>query len=260
MATLWDRLFRQTTRVIRNRATESIRGRGSVSENENGELVLQLYPRSDSKSLISIPCDELITTASPNDAGPKWASGVGLAAMLMMPALYFLDRSDTGQAGSDLDSFFLYSGATFFLTVTTFVALIFLFLSMEREWQKVIQQLFDRDMKTKMFGIKRTIIVYRRYIKWRRTMGYILVISWTFMPLEIAWLFYLQFVQTPPAGFSLHECMYLTGAVALQLTCISIYSVLRWFYTSRRDPTLPLCVMLAEENRELIAEMQRGTR
>jgi len=123
------------------------------------------------------------------------------------------------------------------------------FVSVDAQWQNSIDQFFAPDVYSKMMGIRLCMLKFRQFIKWRRSSN---IFLWCFSVLAaLLWLSvvvvaaYLESLQ----GFEILTSLAFLGWLAW---------VLMWFRSQRRkhtkwrDPTVQLCVMIAELHQRLI--------
>ncbi len=133
---------------------------------------------------------------------------------------------------------------------------------MDVDWENAIREFFDNDTRNKMFGIRHCMLEFRRFIKWRRYMGYVLFGIGALVAVQLglaAGSLIFWWSGWTSGNWSVWEFLFASFALVLLSGFIGRYSYLRWFYTDWRDPTLQLCVMLAEENRNTIANLRRVT-
>ena len=140
-----------------------------------------------------------------------------------------------------------------FILPTTFAFLAKMiennFVAIDAQWQNSIDQFFAPDVCSKMMGVRLCMLKFRQFIKWRRSSN---IFIWCFsITAAIAWLVVVA-IAAIVGALQLFEFL----ASALFLSWL-IY-VLTWFraqrrkHTKWRDPTVQLCVMIAELHQRLI--------
>jgi hypothetical protein len=142
------------------------------------------------------------------------------------------------------------------ILVTLIVALLFIFrfaylsrdlinnfVSADANWRNSIDQFFNNDIHTKMDGIRLCLLTFRQFIKWRRFANF-------FYRLFVASIIILY----PIAFFVAYRFFSLQlSEILLSLAFLfSLWVPVHWFmrqkyvYTEWRDPSVQLCVMIAE--------------
>jgi hypothetical protein len=123
------------------------------------------------------------------------------------------------------------------------------FVNIDAQWQNAIDQFFAFDVYSKMMGVRLCMLKFRQFIKWRRFANFFLKLfvasAISFFGLAVALALALHKLQATEVLTSLG---FLAGLVL----------VMRWFLNQRfkhtewRDPTVQLCVMIAELHQRLI--------
>ncbi|HTQ12627.1 MAG TPA: hypothetical protein VMH86_02030 [Rhizomicrobium sp.] len=262
----WGRLFPEAARKAAARQTYAIENRGSVMTNGGPhEYVLKYYPRSDVEKLDALPFAELATGHSENDNALKARTTLLMILLAVLPLGVVALHGSLRMSVSDMT----YDGALIGLglllligTVVESAALKINFTKMDVDWENAIREFFDNDTRNKMFGIRHCMLEFRRFIKWRRYMGYVLFGVASLIAIQLALLagsVFFWWNGWTSGAWSIAEAAFSLFAIALLIGYLGRYSFLRWYYTDWRDPTLQLCVMLAEENRNTIAALRRVT-
>ena len=123
------------------------------------------------------------------------------------------------------------------------------FVSVDAQWQNSIDQFFGPDVYTKMMGVRLCMLKFRQFIKWRRFANFFLQL----FLISAAFLFACAFVTAIYL-----QVFQLTGLAAMLVFLAGLYAVIQWFlqqrykHTEWRDPTVQLCVMIAELHQRLI--------
>jgi hypothetical protein len=92
------------------------------------------------------------------------------------------------------------------------------------------------------------MLVFRRFLKWRRYKSFLLYV------LILAWITEIVFAVriVAIADVSLREIGMFASVVVVQVIVFLRLSFLRWYYTNWRDPTMQLCIAIADIDRQLM--------
>ncbi len=261
------RLFPKSVQALEDRKNYAVTDRGSVEKStETGNWELQFYPRTDAPNVETIALDELRTGRSPNDNALKiWVTIILLVQALLPVALFFADEVFSGLGLGALVSTIMETGVLPALIISAnifvFTSLRVLFTRMDANWSNSIRSFLENDTKNKMQGIRACLLEFRRFVKWRRYMSYLQagVIALFIMQIPILFLLPAAFANSE-FGWTWHELAAVAAMLFIQVPSIIAFLYLRWFYTDGRDPTVQLCVMLAEERIDYVALLRRGAR
>jgi hypothetical protein len=265
---LWGWLLPNTAREMAKRQHYAVSERGSVERDaEKGDrLVLRYYPRSDSHDLASIPLDDIETGTSRNDQSEKLLSTALLVLFAIAPMLMFFLEETLARFGlaDEFTNHFTFVAiaaalSAFFLVVVVFLYMRVNFTEMDTSWRNAIREFLDDDMRNKLFGLRKCLLEFRRFIKWRRYMTYVTYPMLVLYIAQFPIFFWLEW-RFEGYSWSRNEAILAGVFVTAQFFTQAWYSYLRWYYTNWRDPTLQLCVMVAEENRKFVGLLRRGIR
>ncbi|HEX3674816.1 MAG TPA: hypothetical protein VHU87_11115 [Rhizomicrobium sp.] len=262
----WGRYFPEAAKRAAGRQTYAIEKRGSVMAGSGPhEFVLKYYPRSDVERLDALPFGDLQTGHSEDDGALKTRTTTLMMVLACVPLAIVLLHGSLHQFVSDT----AYNGSLIALGAILMIgaivessALKINFTKMDVDWENAIREFFDNDTRNKMFGIRHCMLEFRRFIKWRRYMGYVLFAVAVVIALQVGLLAssaVFWWHGWASGAWSIWELVFGAFVLTLLVAYVGRYSFLRWFYTDWRDPTLQLCVMLAEENRNTIAALRRVT-
>jgi len=259
----WENMMPGAAKHVAARKIYAVTKRGSVVEEGGPEsYALQFYPRSDSPSLVSIPFEQIQTGHSEDDNPEKWLSTVLIFGLIAGPALSVWFREALPISADGLG----YYGALFALAAAILVFAVFVnsmlkvnFVKMDTRWSNSIREFLDNDMQNKLQGIGKCMLAFRRFVKWRRFMTYALWLVPVAIAAELFFLEYVLLAADAPV-WSPDEMGFAAFFGLMAAVALARYSWLRWYYTDFRDPTLQLCVMLAEENRNYVGLLRRGVR
>jgi hypothetical protein len=253
----WERWSPQKAAEVVARKTYAVERRGSITNgDEASEHILHYYPRSDSAELAAVHFDELQTGHSSDDNLEKWTSTALLLLLSALPvASAFLDEAfDALHVAVWLRGYLMLALAAAMLVfaVITDAMLRVNFKDMDNVWKTSIREFLDNDLQNKLAGVRACMLDFRRFVKWRRYMTYG---QTTFQILVVIELAAMALFIGYWAGDEILLAVFL---LLLQAAVLLRYSYLRWYYTDFRDPTLQLCVMLAEQNRDYVGVLRRG--
>ena len=262
---LWPRLFPRKSSVFLERLTYGINNHGATEvDAATGEPGLRYFPRHESGSLEPLAFWELFDDHSGDNFRFKLTTIVLLSVQLAIPpALVFAHNSIAASFGSANYHFVLLiiAATAIAACVLGSTSLRVHFIQMDRDWQTSIQAMMAADIKAKMFGIKGGVSFFRQFIKWRRLMTYFFIAAGTYLILiEIPLFVWAYLTQDTIANWTFVGDWPLVAMVLIQIGCIMRFSYLVWLHTGVRDPTLQLCVMLVETDREIVAAMRMGAR
>ncbi len=268
----WKRIFASRAEKVAGRRIYAVKGRGSVCEEpDSGRLVLEYYPRVDSRQVTTVCLQDLQSGRSDDHWVRKvWSTVLLVFLAFSIPGSAFLDELLSsfvvlGESLGSVDSnqFFrefvlLPLVIVIAMTWATFTDLNKTFTVMSTDWENSIHEFLDNDMNQKLEGIRRCMLSFRAFIKWRRYMGYVAVPLNFIAILVLSLLIAEQLTDSNFIVWTRHELI--AGGVFLGLYIVAMlrYLYMRWFYTDMRDPTLQLCVMMVEENRQHVAVLRRG--
>ncbi|MGH6873220.1 MAG: hypothetical protein ACREHE_17120 [Rhizomicrobium sp.] len=262
----WSRLFPEAARKALARQTYAVEKRGSVMPgNAPHEYVLKYYPRSDVEKLDALPFADLATGHSEDDNALKTRTTLLMIVLACVPLIVVLLHGSLHRYIGDMayDGILIGLALIFLIgTILESTALKINFTKMDVDWENAIREFFDNDTRNKMFGIRHCMLEFRRFIKWRRYMGYVLFGVGALIVVQLALLgssLFFWWNGWATGSWTVWELVFGAFALIVLAGFIGRYSFLRWFYTDWRDPTLQLCVMLAEENRNTIAALRRVT-
>ena len=264
MTNIWDTLFPSWARGARQREIFQIENRASVRwDKERKDYVLIHHPSRDNRTEQEIPFAELRTRHSKNDFGKKLYSFVVVVALLCAPPAVLFHQWAIRLFNDDRSNFIvLLFLAGFVLLAAAVIAvgvLLISFQRMEQKWQNSIQKFFDPDTKTKMLGIKDCLLTFRRFIKWRRSMAYLLTPSWFVFWAEVAVLLWSPIAAIKTQDDFSRPAIFAAFVYAIMaFLTLSIFAIIRRFRTDNRDPTLQLCVMVAEDLRSALRPIPVG--
>ena len=264
MANIWDRLFPSWARSARQREIFQIENRASVRWDELlQDYVLIHHPSRDNRTEQDIQFAELRTRHSKNDAGKKTFSTFVVVALVVAPAAVLFHGWAFSLLKDDKTNFVaLLFVLGFLLLVSAAIATIVIFFTfqrMDQKWQNSVQKFFDPDTKAKMLGIKDCLLTFRRFIKWRRSMAYLLTPAWFAFWIEVMILVWK--IAAPAAtgdDFSRSALIAAFIYILIAFSTLSAFAIMRRFRTDNRDPTLQLCVMIAEELRSALRPIPVG--
>jgi hypothetical protein len=268
----WERWKPQRAAEVAARKTYAVAKRGSTSANGTpDDYVLKFYPRSDSSDLVEIHFDELQTGHSDDDNWQKWSSTTFLVVLFALPVfagfyrdLSGLQQSHPVQIGPYASGpSILYYGVLFAVATVVIVCAVLVdsmlrvnFKDMDNGWRTAIREFLDNDLQNKFEGIRACMLSFRRFVKWRRYMTYVWWTFWFLAVLEFSAIAISPWLTT----WNTEEIAFAIFFLLLQAGAVLRYSYLRWYHTDFRDPTLQLCVMLAEQNREYVGLLHRAGR
>jgi hypothetical protein len=246
---LWPKLLQQDAQVIKERLTFSILGRASV---ENDSILY--YPSIASDIQKKMPFTELVPERSRTDLLQRVTSVFVLAVSLVVPVYFCVISVFVADWGRPAAIVGLLRVSAFTIPLVCLLPVILVtshFIKLDKDWNNAIEKLFDGDNRSKMLGVKQVILLYRRYVRWHRIMAYLLTPSWSVLFLG-GIIATLDAIRTRQIWIG--ELGYLVLVLFIfSFVVVAWFSYMRWYHTSNRDPTLQLCVMLAEENRNIAA-------
>lgn len=227
--------------------------------------VLEFYAGDDPASKTTVPLPELKTKQSENNDGLKFGffSYTVFIVAFMCASSFFQDllrlstpiiTSITGSGISERElNITINSAAIIILMLVVFVYIGIFgilaqkiyanFLNVDRVWQKSIAHFLQQTPAVKFQGIYWCMLTFRQFIKWRRITSFFFGIFW--------YVTFLFVVPSYVAGIILYRFEFIE-TVLLVGAFLWLLWVLRWFrktvdlHTSYRDPTVQLCVMVAE--------------
>jgi len=251
-------LLDHAERTAKERLIYAIRGRSVIEESSSGDVSLKYYPRGDSRELVSLPQSEIAVEHSANDGVGKLAGVMLLGLLLLFPSI--LISSHHALIGIAPYHHFALQIATYcilFAVSSAYLAwLQSRFKTMDTRWRESIQQLFDGDIKRKMIAIRNSMKAFRHFIKWGRTVNYFFYFSaaaWLAQTAIVATLAMQSDWRRTDTDWTLPEAGLACVAIAIYPVVLFVYGYLGWLYANFRDPTLQLCVMVAEEHNKVVA-------
>jgi hypothetical protein len=210
-----------------------------------------------------MPQSDIAVEHSANDVGGKTFGIVCLGLLLLFPFTYV--RLHAALVSGFPNGHLWIAGGWLALLVTTSVGyLAWLqsrFKTMDTTWREAIQQLFDGDIKRKMIAIRNCMKAYRHFIKWGRTVSYFFyfsIVVWlvegmmALATLGYAWLGLLRLFPPSSPPWRFDDTVLLIVGAGVYPVVLFFYGFLGWLYANFRDPTLQLCVMLAEEHNKVV--------
>ncbi|WP_421787028.1 hypothetical protein [Hyphobacterium sp.] len=222
---------------------------------------LEYYAADDAGSRKCTPLEYIKTASSRNDNIYKWSFYLYTIAFVFLIALTpfyseltqiiasLLDRIDPVETGG---------GNTRMIRIAIpLITIIFIggvglligqkiglnFKEADRVWQSSLAHLLQQQPTEKFKGIRACLLSFRQFIKWRRSTGFFFGLVISIVPAVIigtlgysVWLGAVDAVES----------------IFLIFEIVSLILVLFWFWrtvdrqTRYRDPTVQLCVMVAE--------------
>ena len=263
MPNIWDSIFRRRARAAAQREAFQLIGRASVKYNEGRkDFVLIHHPSRDSRDEAEMPFSQLRTGHSRDDRSIKIFSGCTVIFLIVVPLVIYIRSAVYPLWKADTYPLVLVA-IGIILAVISCAVVNNNFVRMDRDWRNAIQKFFDTDTRSKMLGIKDSLLNFRRFIKWRRAMAWVLGPAWSMLWLEI--FGFLFVVPRWLMGKPLHdggtpsgvEMLAIAALLTVSFLTLIYFAVVRRFSTDHRDPTLQLCVMLAEEIRYAVSQRPR---
>lgn len=280
--------------ILRDKEFFFVLDRGIIQDDENGEHFLKYYPSDDDDSTELLSLDLVKTQPSENDDKLKYhlirfaafRAANGLLGTLIILLLYkHLPQLNTIfgfqfdeplQTASVIAAFF----AFYFLVSDQFFHAMFTemdrdisnnFTNMTNQWANAISALLGNDIKARIYGIRRCMLEFRRFIKWRRFGSISSVIyRWVFAPLLTTYIaLYISIFAISGVSSSMLADINRGNFVLPIIVCsIAIFYLLysTWrvhrvklflvktieLRTAYRDPTVQLAVMASEMHQKYV--------
>jgi hypothetical protein len=118
-----------------------------------------------------------------------------------------------------------------------------LFSNMDHKWSNTVDGFFARNARVQMDAVRNCMVVFKRFLKWRRYMRLMMVAAGAALLLQAA----MAVVTLPPqlsASWSEDEARLFWLFMAGQLIWFTAYFYMWAYYTTYRDPTLQLCTLV----------------
>lgn len=118
------------------------------------------------------------------------------------------------------------------------------FLAVDRLWQLSISGFLQQIPSVKMQSVKLCMLTFRQFIKWRRFTNFFFGVFWLF---AVPPIFLLGFgIVYWKGSFHVIEIVFFAVYIAALLLVLRWFSRIVELHTKWRDPTVQLCVMVAE--------------
>ncbi|MFN3834304.1 MAG: hypothetical protein ACK4NO_00240 [Glycocaulis sp.] len=280
-------------RILSEKEFFSVLDRGIVRKNSDGSYDLKYYPSDDDDHIEYIPLNSVKTTTSENDDKLKYKLirfsvyiiGLAVVGIIIICAVYInlgLLKSIIRENNNGLiiELFFMGASAllyaalsimamhTYFMSIKT--RLDVNFTQMTTQWATSIAALLGHDIHGRIFGIRRCVLEFRRFIKWRRFGSiYNAMFNWIFYP--IAFLYFIIVCSILAATFYISERAFPLENIEAQSIALVLIAAGFFFYplwhvgrikrylttliserTKYRDPTVQLAVMVSEMHQRFV--------
>lgn len=226
-------------------------GRSSINILDE-DYYLIYYKGDEPSSRESISLNELKTGASENDNDIKVGILIWCAAFIMLisiiPHFYEIVRPIiSNYSNFELNRVCLIVGYVASLTMAIFLRTLMLlrnlnimFKDTNNKWELAVADFLQEATKVKFQGIRNCLLALRRFIKWRRASNLLI----------IAVIFTLSFSVYSSLALKGHFDLFLVAMLIPPIIMLVLhllaFRVFVKLHTDYRDPTVQLCVMVAE--------------
>jgi hypothetical protein len=118
-----------------------------------------------------------------------------------------------------------------------------LFSNMDHKWSNTIDGFFARNARVQMDAVRNCMVVFKRFLKWRRYMRLMMIAAVAIIALEVA-IIVVALPTQHLANWSESEMWFAWLFAAAQLIWLLAYFYMWAYYTTYRDPTLQLCTLV----------------
>lgn len=239
-------------RRLRNREFHEINtGRPGVFIGDDGLYKLEYYKSDDQSTKTTVNLSDIATISSKNDNITKYSFlfisiiifiliGLTPHANEIALSIGYIDKS--GEINKNL--YIAYSGLIFILIFSFGVGYIrgleLKFVKTNKDWEVAVSNFLQEPPEKKFQGIKECLLAFRRFIKWRRSSNFIMfiLVPIYFVVISIS-IYHAEKFEL------IHALLMLVNSLAMAVVLIC-FRVFVGLHTSYRDPTVQLCVMVAE--------------
>jgi hypothetical protein len=228
-------------------------GRGTVKHDpETGTPYLEYFASDADQKLSRIDLQELKTDVSRSAELLKIFALASFAAAVFL--IWVTPRLGSWTITADYSflPWVIYVGVLVAISVS--LVLIHLnFIQLGNTWENAIVEFLSSDIYRKMMGIRTCILTFRKIMKWCRFMSYS---SFALTGVVLPILLQIGFKIWNDGGLSIREWIWLASSLALYSVGLFVFRRLIHLHGEWRDPTVQLCVMIAESHRKEVTNLR----
>lgn len=257
----WDRIFPKTSRKIARRQFEGLSPHGLIEWDETERNAYLKYYKNHSETQESrLSVDVLQTGQSRNDQGLKsFIAGFQIALAFVVG---YSPRAHELVLNLDTDVLRWAIMAVLVAVALPLYAIWFLpanhFIDINNEWTNSIRSILSKNIVAILGqetpdsfepgAVSKCMLSFRRFIKWRRYLTFLDTV------LVAAWFLEAVIFANSLAHhkFDFFELILAAVGISFQVLIYARISFLRWYYTNWRDPTVQICLALADWDRDLL--------
>jgi hypothetical protein len=218
--------------------------------NPTDDSVIEYYTEKDQRNKSTVRLLDMETKSALDDPWMKFSGTLLFIAFVVLSiASGWFDEIRTqwlpAREGEDytVPAILLFVAGVLVANAGLFFWKYNLFHSMDLNWTNALEKLFARNARAQMDAVLGCMVVFKRFLKWRRYMRLMMNFALPIMGAQLV----LAITGLPPGlapSWSSGEMWFSRLFVVGEAIWFLSYFYMWAFYTTYRDPTLQLCTLV----------------